>query len=72
MAAEGSGQGLFVALMLAVAVVGVLLIICRELYQRHQLWRFIAQDENLPDPLEILYRYRVEEIEKSESGGENQ
>ncbi|WP_276273605.1 hypothetical protein [Haloarcula litorea] len=71
MAAEATGDGPFIALMLAVTIGALILLFIRELYQRHRLWRYIAQDENQPDPLEILYCYRVRDVQNSETGGEN-
>lgn len=74
MAAEASGQALFEVMILLFGLIAVLLLFAvgQEIYRRDRLWRFIAQDENLPDPLEILYCYRVADIQNSETGGENE
>lgn len=49
-----------------------LYLVTRGLYQRHQLWKYISEDENVSDPLELLYCYKAREIENSESGGETE
>ena len=63
MAAQEAGEALFMLLMLGASLLALVLLIGRELYRRHQLWRFIAQDEDLPDPLEILYLYKAKGVE---------
>lgn len=72
MAAEATGQGLFVFLVLAASVMYLLFYVGRAVYERIQLWRFISQDEEQADPLEILYMYRMQQIQCSEKGGETQ
>jgi hypothetical protein len=67
MAGSASGQEVFVAWVLFFILVGIaaygLFYIGRALYERIRLWEFIAQDEELPDPLEILYQYKADEVE---------
>jgi len=72
MTAEATGQGLFILLTLTAVILYLLFLVGRALHQRHQLWKYISEDENLADPLQLLYCYKAREIENSESGSENQ
>jgi len=64
MAAETASAA--VLLLFFVALIGVALmnlILVTKLARRDQLWRYISQDEELPDPLEIVYLYKAKEVE---------
>lgn len=68
--AATSGDLLFLVWLGAIALI-FLTGIVQQLYRRYQLWKFISQEEELPDPLEMLYEFRLKKVEDSESGGEN-
>ena len=63
MAAEASVSVLLLVFVALVGVALMFLALVTELYQRIQLWNYISEDEELPDPLEILYQYKAEEVE---------
>lgn len=55
--------GILLTLYLGAAAVLLILGIGQALYRRYQLWKFISQEEELPDPLEMLYEFRLKEVE---------
>mgnify|MGYP000633949853 CR=1 FL=1 len=62
MAAAVDPGAIIVFLALALFVLYSAYYWLREAYRRDQLWKFIDQDEELADPLEILYLYKAEEL----------
>ncbi|MFB1064888.1 hypothetical protein [Natrinema sp. H-ect4] len=55
-------------LLLCLAAIGLYFayLSLRESYRQEQLWNHIAEDDNLPDPLEILYTYKAKEVENQQ------
>lgn len=66
MPAEASGVVLLLVFVALVGVALMFLALCEELYQRIQLWNYISEDDNLPDPLEIVYLYKAKEVENQQ------
>jgi hypothetical protein len=65
-------ENLLLLLLIGAVALYFLYLISRRLYDQYQLWNFISQDENVSDPLELLYCYKAKEVKNSETEGENQ
>jgi len=65
-AASDPATGIFVLLLLAVVIGSMMYVVIRDLYQRYQLWDYIAEDEEQAHPLQILYLYKAEEVENQQ------
>ncbi|MCY4730518.1 hypothetical protein KY092_08095 [Natronomonas gomsonensis] len=73
MAAEtATYEAVTLLLLIGAFALYLLYLVFKGLHERHQLWKYISEDENLADPIKLLYCYKAREVENSESGGENQ
>ena len=64
--ASDPAAGGFIFLMLALVVGCILYLVIRDLYQRYQLWDYVAEDEDQDNPLQTLYEYKAKEVENQQ------